>query len=759
MLAPQRPGPRFAEVDAIFDACVAQARERIDADTVDAWLDLAFWLGRLGRGAEPQRQWLLQGAELLERLGPALLAPLREALAALQKTPDGRAIGALLAALPALRLPTAADAAGWLAQVLALQRGSSVAIHHRAIDPSAALPVFLAESPALLARVPVAGLGRWLEAGLRLHGHHPDRLAEFLRRQSPDSRALFNRERPGLALADAERRLALTLRALWALDEPILPLPEPGDSEPIRTLPFIEADGLHLPERLEDWAGVTALQRYRLMAAHLAGHRRWSQPSHALVADNWSPMQRLAVETLEDARIDALLLRRFPGLGAAMRALHPAPPADPNDSDDPQRRVSTLRLRLARLSRTLLTGEPGDDLERDLLDRFTAALAAGESSSREMAALALAWVARSRRPSDQFATVVFAGTQVDWRDDNRHLWRFIEAGDEEDTQGDPPPRVAEAEPDELPPRLYPEWDAAALTYRPDWVKVYDRLQPAGRAADIDALLARHRDTERDLKRLLDLLKPQDRVRLRHQEEGSELDLDRAIAALGDLRAGLLPDTRVQMSHRSDGRDIAVLLLMDLSASVNDRVNDPVPAGEGSGEPGAESGDTVLSLSRAAVALLAGAIATLGDQLAIVGFHSDTRQRVDLLHVKGFSEAWDDAPKARLAGVQGAFSTRMGAALRHAGELLSGRRADRRLLLVLTDGRPSDVDVADPEHLVADAAQAVHELDALGLYTHCISLDAQADAYVGRVFGARCSVIDRVAQLPRRLPEIFLGLTR
>ena len=752
MLAPKRTGPRFVEIDAIFETCVAQARKRLDADTVDAWLDLAFWLGRLGRGAEPQRQWLLQGAELLERLGPALLAPLRDALAVLQKTPDGRAIGDLLTVLPALRLSTVADAAGWLAQVLELQRRSSVAIHHRAIDPSAALPVFLAESPTLLARVPVEGLGRWLEAGLRLHGHHPDRLAEFLRRQSPDSRALFSRERPGLALVDGERRLALTLRALWALDEPILPLPEPAEGEAVTALPYLEADGLRLPERLEARAGVSALQRYRLMAAHLAGHRRWSQP---LVADNWSPMQRLAVETVEDARIDVLLLRRFPGLGAAMCALHPPPPADPDDSTDSQRRVSTLRLRLARLSHALLTGEPGDDAERDVLDRFTTALATGESSSRDMATLALAWVARSRRQSDQFAQVIFEGTQVDWRDDNRHLWRFIEAGDEEDTLGDPPPRPAEAEPEELPPRLYPEWDAAALAYRPDWVKVYDRLQPAGRAADIDALLARHHDTERDLKRLLDALKPQDRVRLRHQEEGSELDLDRAIAALGDLRAGILPDTRVQMSHRTDGRDIAVLLLMDLSASVNDPVNDPAPAGEGAAEPG----ETVLSLSRAAVALLAGAIATLGDRLAIVGFHSDTRQRIDLLHVKGFGEAWDDAPKARLAAVQGAFSTRMGAALRHAGELLSGRRADRRLLLLLTDGRPSDVDVADPEHLVADAAQAVHELDAQGLYTHCISLDAQADTYVGRVFGARCSVIDRVAQLPRRLPEIFLGLTR
>lgn len=168
---------------------------------------------------------------------------------------------------------------------------------------------------------------------------------------------------------------------------------------------------------------------------------------------------------------------------------------------------------------------------------------------------------------------------------------------------------------------------------------------------------------------------------------------------------------------------------------------------------------MLSLSRAAAALLAWAISQLGDQLAIAGFHSNTRHEVRYLHIKGFAEPWGDAPKARLAGAQGAFSTRMGAVLRHAGHLLSGRRADKKLLLVLTDGQPADVDVSDPQHLIADAAQAVREIDRLGLYTHCISLDAKADGYVGRIFGQRWTVIDRVGQLPRRLPELFLSLTR
>jgi nitric oxide reductase NorD protein len=423
-------------------------------------------------------------------------------------------------------------------------------------------------------------------------------------------------------------------------------------------------------------------------------------------------------------------------------ALHPAPAEDACDAE----RESCLRHRLTCLSRSLL--DPAHPYrDRVLLEfraRFQAAVHDGESSTRDMVQLAVEWAARTRRQSDQRAQVRFEDTLVDWRDDNRHLWTFIEEGDEEQSFDE---RQARSAVDDagLPPRHYPEWDEATRSHRPDWVSVYDTLQPAGDPADIDALLAHHAPVARHLKRLLDLLKPQDRTRLRYQEEGTELDLDVAVRALADWRAGAMPDPRIHMSTRTDGRDIAVLLLVDLSASVND----PVPG----------SDDSVLALSRAAAALLAWAISQLGDQLAIAGFHSNTRHEVRYLHIKGFAEPWGDTPKARLAGAEGAFSTRMGAALRHAGHLLSGRQADKKLLLVLTDGEPADVDVSDPQHLSADAAMAVRELDRMGLYTHCISLDPKADAYVGRIFGTRWTVIDRVEQLPRRLPELFLSLTR
>jgi hypothetical protein len=736
---------RFDAVDGVFDDCLDEALRVLSPAGAEAYITHARWLGKLGRGPEPLLAFLEAWPGVARLAGEATLAALVQAMQALQKSPNGRAIAPLLHSLVAVarRLRAPESMAQYLDLVVALMRRTSISIHgHHATEPSPGLPTFLVRAPELVALVPLDGLRRWLDEGLRLHGSHPQRQIEFLDLATPDSRALLQRERQGTLLVDVERRLDLTLRGLWGESVPLVPYPLDSAAELSSTAitqPYAGDDGWRLPEVLRDHLGVSGLDRYRAMLAHLAGHRRWSQPQ---VADNLSPLQRLAVECAEDCRVDHLVLRLYPGLRRVLLALHPAPREDACDAET----ESCLRHRLVCLSRALLDADHPyrDPALLDCRERFLAALQGGESSTREMAALALDWATRTRRQSDQRAAVRFDDTQVDYRDDNRGLWTYIEEGDEEDTHQRQTSRTA-VDDRGLPPRHYPEWDETTRSLRPDWVSVYDTLQPSGQAVDIDALLQHHAAAARHLKRLLDLLKPQDRTRLRYQEQGSELDLDVAIRSLSDWRAGAQPDTRIHMSSRTDGRDIAVLLLVDLSASVNDKV--------------AGTDETVLSLSRAAVALLAWAIDQLGDQLAIAGFHSNTRHEVRYLHIKGFAEAWDDTPKARLAGATGAFSTRMGAALRHAGHLLSGRQADKKLLLVLTDGQPADVDVSDPAHLPADAAQAVRELDRLGLYTHCISLDPKADDYVGRIFGARWTVIDRIAQLPQRLPELFLTLTR
>ncbi|MDO9242820.1 MAG: VWA domain-containing protein, partial [Rhodocyclaceae bacterium] len=292
---------------------------------------------------------------------------------------------------------------------------------------------------------------------------------------------------------------------------------------------------------------------------------------------------------------------------------------------------------------------------------------------------------------------------------------------------------------------YPEWDSASQTYRPDWASVYEALHAKGNPADIDKLLLKHAALAKQLKRLLDLIKPQEKVRIRYQEEGSDLDLDVALRSLIDFKSGAQPDPRINMSHRTDGRNITVLLLLDLSESLNEKA--------------AGGQQTILELSQEAVSLLAWAIDCLGDPCAIAGFHSNTRHEVRYQHIKGFSERWDDTVKARLAAMEAGWSTRMGAALRHAGHYLAPRRADKKILLLLTDGAPADIDVSEPDHLRADARKAVDELATQGITTFCLSLDPKADEYVREIFGNHWRVLDRIERLPEQLPLLYLSLTR
>ena len=157
-------------------------------------------------------------------------------------------------------------------------------------------------------------------------------------------------------------------------------------------------------------------------------------------------------------------------------------------------------------------------------------------------------------------------------------------------------------------------------------------------------------------------------------------------------------------------------------------------------------------------MLGWAVDRLGDSFAIAGFSSNTRHEVRYQHIKGYSEGWDDDVKGRLAAMEAGYSTRMGAALRHAAHYLGAQKSDKKLLLVLTDGEPSDIDVDDPKMLIQDARKAVQELDQDGIYTYCINLDPHADEYVADIFGRQYTVIDKIERLPEKLPKLFAALT-
>ena len=734
----------FVRVQSVFDDCLAHAQMKLSDAGVNAYIEGAQVICKMGRGEEPVLAFLEEMPLVAAQVGEEVIAEVVEFTRKLARTPNSKAIPPFLQSLAAAarHLESRKLFLEYLQLVWQTMERTSPKVH--GIDSmytSECLPDFLKSAPFLLGQLALGGLKNWVDYGIKGYPNDPERQRDYFMLQSADSRAVLQRERHGTLLTDHQRKLDLYLRGLWGNEAAFLPYSLAFD-QLRKPAPYLDDNGIHLPDVYDDApSGVRGMDRYRALLAHVSAHRRWTTP---IMADNFSPFQRISIEVFEDSRVEWLTMREYPGLRKLWCALHPAPQEVEHEEG-----VSYIRHRLAMMSRALLDPDHGYTHPSILkyAAQFHALMEAGNTTTSAVIDLGIHFISESRLRSDSSANVCFDDTEIDYRDDNRLMWRFFEDGDEEVYEA----RPHKVQPDEqgeeakMPPRLYPEWDYTAQHYNPDWVSLYEHLHPSGDAAYIDQLLAKHSVLAKKLKKIIDMLKPQQKVRVRYQEEGSELDLDVAIRSLIDFKSGAQPDPRINMSHKNDGRSIAVSLLLDLSASLAD-----VPEG---------CAQSKLELSQEAVSLLAWAVDQMGDPFAIGGFHSDTRHEVRYLHLKGYKEQWGDEVKARLAAMDAGLSTRMGAALRHAGHYLSHQQADKKLLLVLTDGEPADIDSKDPRHLIEDARIAVRELDQQGVYTYCINLDPKADAYVADIFGKRYTVIDNIQRLPERLPQLFMALTK
>ena len=732
---------RFPQVDDVFEECIKEAKAVLSPLGIEQYIEQARFLGKMGRGVGPMMIFLQEWPQTANILGEKSLECIKETIHAIWKSPNGTAITAFLESLPAIsrRLPSEDLLKEYLAVTVDLMNRTSTSIHgiHKTYA-SPSLVDFIQHSHQLLGVMSISGIKKWVDYGVRNYHHHPENQRAFFQLKSSDSKAVMQRERSGTLLVDNTRKLDLYLLGLWNETELLVPYPT-GINESLIHAPYYDHAGIRLPDVYEDLNEIPGIDRYRATLAHMAGHRTWSTP---IFADNFSPLQRLAVEFIEDARIDFLIIKQYPGLEKLLLSLHPKP----FEGECNPQSHSCIRHRLAMLSRAIIDINHGyQDAEiQHYSEKIRTLLAKEDLSTQEVLNIALSYVAKTRLQSDQLPQTYFKDTEISYRDDNRHLWKFYELSDDEEQFDLKTTADSVEEIQALPPRHYSEWDYASQTYRPDWVSLYEGLHPAGDPREIDQILEKHSVLAKRLKRLFDLLKPQNQVRIRYQEEGDELDLDVALRSLIDLKSGNQPDLRINMSHKTNGRSIAVMLLLDLSESLNAKIE--------------SSNQSILELSQEAVALFASSIDTLGDPFAIAGFHSNSRHDVNYLHIKGYSESWNDDVKGRLANLNAKHSTRMGAAMRHAAHYLNGQSADKKLMIVLTDGEPSDIDVSDENVLIQDARQAVIELDHMGIFTYCINLDKNADQYVGNIFGKQFTVIDRIEKLPEQLPRLFMALT-
>lgn len=763
--------PLAPQARATLDSNWHEAAKQFSPRGLDNYLKGAAALAQLGRGSSLVETWIEAVPQIVKEVGEDLVPDLASAALGLASKTSGAVIELLLATAPV--------AANRLGDPDLLRKYLQFINHLVAQAPRGVRPM-LDKLDLLLGQLTLGGLRRWALWGAHAHRTQFDEQIRYFGLASKESLAVLQKERKGTLLVDVQRRINMYLRALWARD--FFMRPTSGDYETREgTRPYIEDYLLHLPDAFDDLDGVAGLEIYRACAAHGAAHLvATRQP---LSAEGLNPWQMQLVGLIEDARVEALAMGRFPGLGQLWSRLHDATPDQSATAGD----------YLNRLARALLDGSYQDPDPWIAQGRalFQDAVAANRLDDNRMSwdiGVTLAHAFQTKR----LAFNPRADVQTaPYRDDNRYLWAFEEfdfqqaaaAGydrpqqvrkyvslmemiDEVDNElaGDDAQEVwvlatpfyldqegcsineLEGKEPISAPYHYPEWDYQIQLERPAWATVLERRPKTGDLALIEAISQRHKRDIHRMKFLLDALQPQGVQRIRKLEDGDDIDINAAITSFIDIRLGRQPDPRIMMRSLRKVRDFSILVLLDLSASTNDKVQ------------GQEY--SVLELTRQACVLLSDAIAKVGDPFAIHGFCSDGRHDLGYYRFKDFDQPWGDLAKARLAGMTGQLSTRMGAALRHAGHHLKGQGSAKKLVILITDGEPADVDVRDPQYLRHDAKKAVEELAKTGVLTFCMSLDPRADQYVSRIFGARnYLVLDQVGRLPEKLPLLYASLTR
>lgn len=599
----------------------------------------------------------------------------------------------------------------------------------------------------------------FVRMGLHLGGNDAARRRAFFALESGEAiRLVEGRDADG-GLAEWRHGLGLYLNALWGIAPPIAEAP-PDAPEQMRRRAGFGGGGIRLPAAFVGFEGAEAKLLYRAAVAHIGAHHRFTREQFP--AAGLKPLQVALVSLVEDARIERLAVREMPGLGPLWRRFHVARPEGP-----------TVAIALmARLSRALADPEYADphgwvEKGRTLFEEAIRQNIGHQQLSRRIGGLLGNDIGQMRLQFDAKTYVV----QPAYRDDNMGIWDFgpdesqapveietmlegarieQQAGDdgrrEEGDDGETAAgRLADArDEDGLFVARYPEYDYVTGRYRPDWCRVREMPGLVGTSGMVTTLSEACSDLVERLSALIKASRVSRQQRVRGQTEGEFLDMDASIAAMIARRTGEVPDTRVYGRYERRSRDMSVLLLIDSSRSTTERVRG--------------SHSSVLEMERLAAALLARAMTDVGDPFAIAAFCSNGREDVRYVRVKDFERPFDRFAVARLAGLSGDYSTRLGAVIRHAGGDLCRQRSHRRLLLIVTDGEPSDIDVEDRRYLLEDARMAVHELGREGIDTFCVALDSEADSYAQRIFGPRgAASMDSIERLDRLLPAIYLRL--
>ncbi|MBI5075223.1 MAG: hypothetical protein HZB62_08700 [Nitrospirae bacterium] len=663
---------------------------------------------------------------------------------------------------------------------------------------------YFKSAPQILARLSMNDLEEWVAKGLEATDVQKDRGASYFSLQTGSSRNAVEGLVKGLELKDIHTVLrayaeALAGKKLMLRSSSIFYKNLPGLS---RFFSVTDGERIFLPSRIEVFSDEELnFKTYKWILTHELGHLlhgtfNIGKKDLACLAGQKNPNQAFKIfEFLEDERVDYLLGLSYPGLEKDRRTIMDAFLSRTHATGEVKRSVfESLSFRISDamdgsdslcrlmplLKEALAQVLRPDCTVRDALDlavRLYASLN-GEAScevcenrespdrlfyrgiidydlvddaSSGTSRLVLDMVERFNEKKAEIApeTVAEALRRIEEAeiiDSEELLWQVEDSERLAELFEQVQNVIAEMEAEKRFRRsvYYDEWDMKLGDYRKDWCRVREMDMPETSPAFYQKTITDNYGLVSLLRRHFSLLRPDRIKRYFREERGDDIDLDAVIEALVERHAGITPSDRVYIRREKNLRDVSVAFLLDMSYSTGDEL---------------PSGKRIIDIEREGMVLMAEALESIGDQWAVYGFSSNYRDKVDFFVVHDFDEPFGVAAKMRFESIRPIAQTRLGAAIRHANRLLARRPSRIRLLILLSDGRPYDIDYGDSDYAVEDTRRALWEGRRKGVNSFCITVDKKSRDYLPYMYGeANYTLIDNIETLPARLPLIYKRLT-
>ncbi|MBT7010246.1 MAG: VWA domain-containing protein [Flavobacteriaceae bacterium] len=635
-----------------------------------------------------------------------------------------------------------------------------------------ALEIILKEMSFLVEKMNVSQMEDWFLTCLRASSGDMKKRIKLLSLKDNEGLEWLGQSAGIKSFKEQENKLKIYTTAIWGMNINIKEIPISNTKSSIRRTAFSN-NFVRVPSSYPGFTGQLGEEVFRAAIMHAAAHMKFTHKRFEI--GKLKPIQVAIISIIEDARVELLSIKEFPGLKELWIPYHMAT----GESKNLNKAYGPLTSRtlFSRLSRALvdenyIDGNGWINRAKDMFfkkkNRWN-----DQTLSRELGNILGNDIGQMRI---QFNPQNYLPDPI-YRDENSGIWNFdnentkdfeelqtgiesyqIERKETDDAEKNfenstvieplakiAPNKVSQSKEAEII-SLQPEFDYKSGRENFNWCKIKKYNFENKSNYYLNNFLYENSKIVSNIKNLIESSNISQPVKLKKQHDGEELDLDSCIESIIDIKRGSTPSNNIYKKTNRKGRDLLVSILVDISESTSDFIKD--------------TNKTIFSSIIEATGILSEAINQSGDDFSLSTFCSNKRDDIRYWKIKDFKDKLNKKHINRLESMKPGFSTRLGAAVRQAGDELISQTNYRKLLLIISDGEPSDIDVDDNEYLVEDAKYAVKRLAYNGIDVFCVGVESDSNKNLSRIFGNKNYVIIKSAsELPKKLPLIYLTLSR